>query len=75
MTTPVNLSGDVLGWARTAGYISAVADDGVVQLRSELGAPTRYFIRRRGPDRVQLSQTDDSETEQPLLFVADIAVL
>ena len=53
---------------------SAVADDGDMQLRSEAGAPTRYFIRRRGNDRLELTQADD-DAEHPLLFVADIDVL
>ena len=52
---------DCLGWARTAHYITAVADDGDVQLRSESGAPTRYFIRRRGADRLELNQADDDD--------------
>ena len=63
---PIALSADCLGWAGTAHYITAVADDGDVQLRSESGAPTRYFIRRRGAD-------DDAE--HPLLFVAEVEVL
>ena len=63
-----------MGWARTAHYITAIAN-GDVQLRSEAGVPTRYFIRRRGPDRLELTQSDDGDDEQPLLFVADIEVL
>ena len=35
----------------------------------------RYFIRRRAPDRLELTQADDGDAEQPLLFVAEIAVL
>jgi hypothetical protein len=46
-----------------------------VQLRSDVGAPTRYFIRRRGPDRLELTQADDGNDEQPLLFVEQIEVL
>lgn len=67
------LSDDVRGWARTAHY--TVSEDGEIQLRSEASAPTRYYIRRRGPDRLELTQADDGDTEQPVLFVADIAVL
>lgn len=70
----VDLSTEVLGWARTAHYVSTVADDGDVQLRSDAGAPTRYFIRRRGPERLELTQAED-DAEQPLLFVAEMAVL
>jgi hypothetical protein len=76
MSAPLSLSADVLGWAGTANYATVIADDGDVQLRSHAGAPTQYFIRRRGPDRLELTQAivgDDAE--QPLLFVADIAVL
>jgi hypothetical protein len=75
MPTTLDLSTEVLGWARTAHYVSAVADDGDVQLRSDAGAPTRYFIRRRGPDRLELTRAEDGDAEQPLLFVAEIAVL
>ena len=74
MSTPPTLGTDVMGWARTAHYITAIAN-GDVQLRSEAGIPTRYFIRRRGPDRLELTQSDDGDDEQPLLFVADIEVL
>jgi hypothetical protein len=75
MPTPLPLSTEALGWARTAHYVTAVADDGDVQMRSEAGAPTRYFIRRRAPDRLELTQADDGDAEQLLLFVAEIAVL
>lgn len=75
MSTPPTLSADVLGWARTAHYVTAIAEDGDIQLRSEAGTPTRYYIRRRGSDRLELTQTDDGDVEQPLLFVADIEVL
>jgi hypothetical protein len=72
---PIALSDDCLGWARTAHYLTAVADDGDVQLRSEAGAPTRYFIRRRGANRLELTRADDDDTEHPLLFVARVDVL
>lgn len=79
MPEPPSLSTEVLGWARTAHYDSTIADNGDVQLRSLAGAPTRYFIRRRGPDRLELTQADlgdaGDDIERPLLFVADIAVL
>ena len=72
---PIPLSDDCAGWARTAGYVIAVADDGEIQLRSEVGAPTRYYIRRRGPDRLELTQADDGGDEYSLLFVAAVEVL
>ena len=72
---PILLSDDCVGWARTAGYVTTVADDGEIQLRSEVGAPTRYYIRRRGPDRLELTQADEGEDEYPLLFVAAVEVL
>lgn len=75
MPSPPELGADVLGWARTAHYATTIAEDGVIQLRSEAGAPTRYFIRRRGPDRLELTHSTDSDAEQPLLFVAEVSVL
>lgn len=75
MSDSLTPSADVLGWARTAHYVTAIADDGDVQLRSEAGAPTRYYIRRRRSDRWELTQAADGDTEQPVLFVADITVL
>lgn len=69
------LSDACVGWARTAGYVTAVADDGEIQLRSEIGAPTRYYIRRRGLDRLELTQADDGGDEYPVLFVAAVEVL
>lgn len=72
---PIELTADCVGWARTAHYLTTVADDGDVQLRSEVGAPTRYFIRRRGADRLELTQVIDGEAEDPLLFVAEADVL
>ncbi|KUH91776.1 Imm61 family immunity protein [Mycobacterium sp. IS-1556] len=71
---PIALSDDCVGWARTAHYLTAVADDGDVQLRSEAGAPGRYFVRRRGANRLELTQADD-DAEHPLLFVAQVDVL
>jgi Immunity protein 61 len=72
---PIALSAACLGWARTAHYIAIVADDGEFQLRSEAGAPNRYFIRRRGSGRLELTQADEGAAEHPLLFVAEIDVL
>lgn len=72
---PIPLSEGCVGWARTAGYVTAVADDGEIQLRSQVGAPTRYCIRRRGPDRLELTQADDGGEKYPLLFVAAVEVL
>ncbi|AFM20293.1 hypothetical protein Mycch_5658 (plasmid) [Mycolicibacterium chubuense NBB4] len=72
---PVGLSADCLGWARTAHYLAAAAEDGDLQLRSEAGAPTRYFVRRRGPDRLELTEAVDHDAEYPMLFVAEVDVL
>lgn len=69
------LSDEVLGWARTAHYVAVTAESGEVLLRSEAGALTRYFIRQRGPGRLELTQSADGDPEQPVLFVADAAVL
>jgi hypothetical protein len=74
---PVALSSACLGWARTAHYVTALSDDGEVQLRSEAGAPNRYFIRRRGNDRLELTESDPEggDGEHALLFVAEVDVL
>lgn len=72
---PIALSAACIGWARSAHYITEPADDGSVQLRSEAGAPSRYFIRRRGTDRLVLTEAVDDADEHPLMFVADIDVL
>lgn len=69
------LSAECLGWAQAAHYTSAIAEDGDVQLRSEIGAPTRYYIRRRGPARLELTEAVEGEDERPLLFVAELDVL
>ena len=71
----IRLGDDCVGWARAAHFLTAVADDGDTQLRSEAGAPTRYFVRRRRVERLELTQTEDGEAEHPLLFVAAIEVL
>jgi hypothetical protein len=42
------LSTEVLDWARTAHYVAAIADEGDLQLRLEVGARRHYFIPRRG---------------------------
>jgi Immunity protein 61 len=65
-----------LGWARTAHYLASVVDDdGDVELRSEAGAPTRYSVRRRGADRLELTEAVDADAERPVLFVAEVDVL
>ena len=75
MSTSLTLNPEVLGWARTAHYTTAASEGGDIELNAESGAPTRYFIRRRGPDRLELTQLTDSDDELPLLFVARIEVL
>ncbi len=72
---PIALSAACIGWARSAHYITEPVDGGDVQLRSEAGAPSRYFIRRRGTDRLALTESGDDAEEHPRLFVAEIAVL
>jgi hypothetical protein len=74
---PIALSAACIGWARSAHYITEPADDGGVQLRSEAGAPSRYFVRRRGTDRMVLNEAEDDGDgdEHPRLFVAEIGVL
>lgn len=72
---PIALSAACIGWAASAHYITEPADDGGVQLRSQAGAPSRYFVRRRGTDRLVLTEAEDDAEEQPLLFVAEISVL
>lgn len=67
------LSSECVGWARAAGYSYSVEDEGAV-LRCDTG-PTRYFIRRRGPDRLELTVLSDGEAEQPVLFVSSVEVL
>jgi hypothetical protein len=47
-----------------------------MMLHSAAGHQGRYFIRRRGGDRLELTEADpETGGERPLLFVADIAVL
>lgn len=73
---PPELSAACLGWARTAHYSAESADDGDIHLRSEIGAPSRYIIRRRGTDRLELIEAAVTEdNEHPLLFVADTHVM
>lgn len=77
MAPTPTLSADCQGWALTANYTVSTADDGEVLLRSETDPSTRYFIRRRGTDRFELTHADDEEDcgERPLLFVARIEVI
>ncbi|MEW2484145.1 Imm61 family immunity protein [Mycobacterium sp. NPDC049093] len=77
MAPPPTLSATCLGWAFTANYTLTTADNGDVLLRSETDPSTRYFIRRRGADRLELTQADDETAsgERPLLFVARIEVI
>ena len=69
----VLLSPGCVGWARAAGYTYADEDDDVV-LRSD-AAPTCYFIRRRGSDRLELTTQSEGDAEQPALFVSGVEVL
>lgn len=75
MTTVPAISADCLGWAQAAGY-SCTADEatGTAILHSAGPEPTRYYIRRRARDRIQLTQADDSD-ERIILFAVDTMVL
>jgi hypothetical protein len=76
VTPPPALSADFLGWAQFARFVLTTADDGDMMFRSEKDPSTSYFIRRRGPDRLELTQADEDGTgERPLLFVARIEVI
>lgn len=69
------LSTECVGWIRTANYRCEVADDSIM-MSSQVGAATRYFIRRRGADRLELSKTEDlDDIAHVELFVADVMVL
>lgn len=72
---PIALSASCIGWARLAHFATEPMDDGDVHLRSEAGAPSRYFVRRRGADRLVLTEAEDDGDEHPRLFVADMGVL
>ena len=75
MAAPV-LSPDCIGWARAAGY-GCTTDDSTetVVLRSQMGPPTRYYIRQVR-DRLRLTtQAEDDTEERPMLFAADREVL
>lgn len=78
MIAPV-ISRECLGWVRAANYAAEVDDAaGVVALRSEAGAPTRYFLGWRR-DRLELSRVADQaiseEKPQPIFFAANHDVL
>lgn len=78
MTMPAspNLSAECVGWARTAGFVCNRDDSArTVELRSELGAPVSYVVRRRPPDRLELTEVDDQDVERLALFVAEMSVL
>lgn len=74
MTTQPPLSSECREWALTANYTLTEDDDGTAVFRSETDPSARYFIRRRGPGRLELTQSDD-DGERPLLFVAQLEVL
>jgi hypothetical protein len=70
------LSADCLGWVRAAIYSCVTEDADTTMLRCEGGPSTRYYIRRRGADRLELaSQADEDGVEHPVLFVGRIEVL
>lgn len=76
MPASPNLSAECVGWARTAGFVCSRDDSaGTVELRSELGAPVSYVVRRRPPDRLELTEVDDQDVERLVLFVAEMSVL
>ena len=76
MPAPPTLSQDCQRWAQAANYSLITSEDGEVMLRSAAAHQSRYFIRRRGVDRLELTESDpETGGEHPLLFVADIAVL
>lgn len=65
-----------MGWARLAGFVcERDATRAVIALRAETGAAVAYYVRPRGPDRVELIEVDDAGAERLLLFVADMSVL
>lgn len=70
-----SLSTECVGWIRTANYRFETTDDAIT-LSSRGGAATRYYIRRRGTTRLELSKTDDvDDVPHVELFVADLGVL
>lgn len=75
VTSPLIVSAETRAWAQTANYAMTEAEDGTVVFRSETDSSARYFIRRRGVDRLQLSQSDEDDGERPVLFVAQAEVL
>lgn len=74
MKPPV-LGAACLDWARTANYAVSTDDTGAVMFRSETDSSARYFVRRRGADRLELTQSDEDDGERPVLFVAQTQVL
>lgn len=73
MTGAPALSPDCLGWARAAGFVHRTDDEaGIVELRSGVGAPIRYVIRRPAMDRVELVEVDELGDERLVLFVTEI---
>lgn len=75
MSSPLILSAETRAWAQTANYTMTEDEDGTVVFRSETDSFARYFIRRRGVDRLQLTQSDEDDRERPVLFVAQAEVL
>lgn len=75
MTSPLSVSAETRAWAQTANYTMTEAEDGTVVFRSETDSSARYFIRRRGVDRLQLTQSDEDDGERPVLFAAQTEVL
>ncbi|WP_234904152.1 Imm61 family immunity protein [Mycolicibacterium frederiksbergense] len=76
MPAPPPLSEACQRWAQAANYSLITSDSGEMMLRSAAAHQSRYFIRRRGADRLELTESDpETGGERPLLFVADVAVL
>lgn len=76
MPAPPPLSEACQRWAQAANYSLITSDSGEMMLRSSAAHQSRYFIRRRGVDRLELTESDpETDGERPLLFVADVAVL
>lgn len=72
----MQLSAECLGWTQAANC-SVVIDDATetLVLSSQAGAGTRYLIRARGRDRLELRESFLHESSRPVLFAAHQGVL